>query len=77
MVNIAKKAITGDRWKNDEKKYYLVAALDIKNAVYSAKWDCITDALEKMNVPGYLQKMVVNYFTDRILKYDPVSRLIK
>ena len=28
------------------------------------------EALAKMNVPGYLQRMVKNYFRDRILKYD-------
>lgn len=28
------------------------------------------EALERMNVLGYLQKMVASYFTDRVLKYD-------
>ena len=27
------------------------------------------EALAKINVPGYLQRMVKNYFRDRILKY--------
>lgn len=50
--------------------YCLVATLDIKNVFNSAKWDCIMEALERMDVPGYLQKMVASYFTDRVLKYD-------
>ena len=28
------------------------------------------EALEKTNVPGYLHRMIVSYFSDRILRYD-------
>ncbi|GBP72849.1 hypothetical protein EVAR_48833_1 [Eumeta japonica] len=52
------------------KKYCLVAALDIRNAFNSANWDCIMQALDEKNVPAYLRRLVVSYFTDRVLKYD-------
>ncbi|CAB3255713.1 unnamed protein product [Arctia plantaginis] len=70
VVNTAKDAIAGTRWKGGTKKYCLVATLDIKNAFNSAKWDCIMKALYEMKVPGYLRMMVASYFSDRILKYD-------
>ena len=40
--------------------YYLVVALDSYNAFNSAKWNRIMEALEKMNVPGYLRKIVAS-----------------
>lgn len=70
VVQTAKEAISGTRWKGGGKKYCLVVTLDIKNAFNSAKWDCIMEALGKMNVPAYLRRMVASYFTDRILIYD-------
>ncbi|KMQ83866.1 reverse [Lasius niger] len=70
VVNIARNAISGERWKGGSKMYCLVATLDIKNAFNSAKWNCIMEALERMDIPGYLRKMVASYFTDRVLKYD-------
>ncbi|XP_015123442.1 uncharacterized protein LOC107045635 [Diachasma alloeum] len=73
VVNTAKEAISGTRWREGTKKYCLVATLDIKNAFNSVKWDCIMKALETMNVPGYLRRMVASYFTNRILKYDTES----
>ncbi len=73
VVNTAKEAISGARWERGTKKYCLVATLDIKNAFNSAKWDRIMEALAKMQVPGYLQRIVASYFTDRVLKYDTES----
>ena len=70
VVKTAKEAISGKRWKNGEKEYYLVAALDIKNAFNSARWNRIMEALERMKVQWYLRKMVASYFSDRILEYD-------
>lgn len=70
VVNTAKEAIAGTRWKGGTKKYCLVAALDIRNAFNSANWDCIMQALEEKNVPAYLRRLVISYFTDRVLKYD-------
>lgn len=70
VVDIAKDAIAGTRWKGGKKKYCLVAALDIKNAFNSANWNCVIRALEEKNVPGYLRRIVASYFTNRVLKYD-------
>nr|XP_036224320.1 uncharacterized protein LOC118681891 [Bactrocera oleae] len=47
VVNTTKEAIAGTRWKGGTKKYCLVAALDIRNALNSAKWDCISPPREK------------------------------
>ena len=70
VVKTAKEAIAGTRWRGGKKKYCLVATLDIKNAFNSANWDCIMQALQEKNVPGYLCEIVASYFTDRVLKYD-------
>ena len=70
VVDTAKKAISGERWKGGDKEYCLLVALDIKNAFNTARWDKIMEALEKMKVPGYLRRMIVSYFSDRILRYD-------
>ena len=61
VVKTAKEAISGKRWKNGEKEYCLLAALDIKNAFNSARWNRIMEALERMEVPWYLRKMVASY----------------
>lgn len=53
VVCTAKDAITETRWKGGKNKYYLVAALNIKNAFNSDNWDCVMWALEEKNVPGY------------------------
>ena len=47
-----------------------MAALDIKNAFNSARWNRIMEVLERMKVPWYLRNMVASCFSDRILKYD-------
>lgn len=73
VVNTAKEAISGTRWKRGAKKYCLVATLDIKNAFNSASWKVILEALARMNVPNYLQKIIASYFSDRVLEYDTDS----
>lgn len=70
VVDTAKEAIAGTRWKGGTKKYCLVAALDIRNAFNSANWDCIMRALEEKSVPGYLRRIVASYFTHRVLRYN-------
>lgn len=70
VVNIAKDAISGDRWKNGEKQYCAVVTLDMENAFNSARWDRIMEALDQFSIPKYMQKLVVSYFTDRILQYE-------
>ena len=70
VVHKARNAIGDKRWKNGEKEYCLVVTLDIKNTFNSTRWDRIMEVLATMNFPGYLQRVVKNYFRDRILKYD-------
>lgn len=70
VVETARVAITGTRWRRGTKQYCLVVTLDVQNAFNSAKWDFITNALNRMEVPGYLQRMITSYFTNRILQYD-------
>lgn len=69
VVNIAKKAISGKRWKRGAKKYCLISTLDIKNAFNSARWDCKQKALGNLKVPLYLRRMVANYLSERTLWY--------
>ncbi|CAH2094186.1 unnamed protein product [Euphydryas editha] len=73
VVDTAKKAIAGARWKGGSKRYCLVVTFDIKNAFNSANWDHIMRTLGEMQVPVYLQRMVASYFTGRLLKYDTKS----
>ena len=70
VVKTAKEAIFGKRWKNGDKEYCLLAALDVKNAFNSARWNRIMEALQRMKVPWYLRKMVASYFSNRNLKYN-------
>ena len=70
VVNIAKDAISGTRWKNGEKQYCSVVTLVMQNAFNSARWDRIMEAVDQFDSPKYLQKLIARYFTDRILQYD-------
>ena len=70
VVDIAKQVIAGKRWKRGSKKYYTIVSLDIKNAFNSAKWECIHEALLKLQVPNYIRRILKNYLKDRILVYD-------
>ena len=55
------------------KKYCAVITLDIKNAFNSARWRFILAALHKINIPGYLFKLMENYFSNRYLIFDTDS----
>lgn len=70
VVGTAKKAISGARWKRGSKKYCLLAALDVKNAFNSARWDVICQALDGLETPCYLRKIIGSYFSNRQLMYD-------
>ncbi|CAD6225560.1 GSCOCG00011830001-RA-CDS, partial [Cotesia congregata] len=50
VVNTARNAIAGTRWKGGAKKYCLVATSDIRNAFNSANWDCIMHALQEKDI---------------------------
>ena len=51
VVNIAKEAISGTRWKNRDKQYCAVVTLDMQNAFNSARWDRIIEALDQFGTP--------------------------
>lgn len=70
LVQTAKAAIQGRRWKGGAKRYCLVVTLDVKNAFNSASWARIADALAEFKVPIYLRRMIASYFSDRILLYE-------
>ena len=70
VVSTAKQAIAGARWKGGGKKYCTLAALDVKNAFNSARWDTVCQALDRLETPQYLRKMITSYFSDRQLMYD-------
>uniref|UniRef100_A0ABD2WMC7 Reverse transcriptase domain-containing protein n=1 Tax=Trichogramma kaykai TaxID=54128 RepID=A0ABD2WMC7_9HYME len=41
----------------------------VRNAFNSARWDKILSALSQMEVPAYLQRMVLSYFRGRVLEF--------
>ena len=51
VVDTARKAIAGRRWKRGAKRYCAIVTLDVKNAFNSANWDHILGALGRMEVP--------------------------
>uniref|UniRef100_A0A6V7JMJ0 Reverse transcriptase domain-containing protein n=1 Tax=Bracon brevicornis TaxID=1563983 RepID=A0A6V7JMJ0_9HYME len=70
VVNTSKVAIAGTRWKGGTKEYCLLAALDVRNAFNSARWDAMSRALDRLQVPNYLRRIIGNYLSDRLLTYE-------
>ena len=70
VVNTAKKAIEGRRWRGGAKRYCAVITLDVRNAFNSANWNHILEALRNKSVPTYVMKIVTDYLRQRILIYD-------
>lgn len=66
-MNVAHKAMAGQYCR---REMCAVVAIDVANAFNSAKWDKITEALRKKNVPEYLMGMIENYLSDRWLEYS-------
>ena len=58
VIDTARTAIKGDRWKGGTKKYCAIVTLDVKNAFNSAKWSKIHEALQKLNVPLYIRTKI-------------------
>ena len=52
------------------KKYCLLAALGVRNAFNSARWENICRALDRLGIPTYLQKMIKSYLENRLLIYE-------
>lgn len=70
VIDTARKAIAGKRWRRGAKGYCAVVTLDVKNAFNSARWSCILQALQEMSVPSYLRRIIEDYFRDRTLIYS-------
>ena len=69
VVEIARKATAGKRWKGGAIKYCAILTLDVRNAFNSARWTCILEALRQMEVPAYILNIIRSYFSDRVLWY--------
>ena len=69
VINTAKQAIAGKRWKRGSKNYCAVVTLDVKNAFNSAQWRVIREALRRRTIPQYLRRIINNYLNERILEY--------
>ena len=69
MVDIARDAIEGERWRFGTKEYCAVVTLDVRNAFNSANWGRIMRALFNMATPPYLMEILNNYFQDRKVIY--------
>ncbi|GBP69365.1 hypothetical protein EVAR_53442_1 [Eumeta japonica] len=60
IINIAKDAVAGIRWKRSTKKYYLVVTLDIKNAFNSASWQAVHVGTKALVVGATLSRLTPN-----------------
>lgn len=70
VVDAARQAIAGKRWKYGAKQYCAIVTLDVRNAFNSANWDCILVALRRMAVPEYVRRVILSYFSERALTYN-------
>lgn len=70
VVETAKRAIEGKRWRNGTKEYCVVVTLDVRNAFNTANWENIVNALIRLEIPEYLVAIVRDYFRNRTLVYD-------
>ena len=59
VVSKWNEAISGKRWKGGSIKYCLLVTLDVRNAFNSVRWKNICQALNKLDVPAYLKKMLL------------------
>ncbi|CAB0036911.1 unnamed protein product [Trichogramma brassicae] len=70
VISTAREAIAGKRWwYRGTKKYCAVVTLDVRNAFNSARWDNILAALRRLLVPDYLLRIIVSYFSARVLDF--------
>uniref|UniRef100_A0A6V7LDP4 Reverse transcriptase domain-containing protein n=1 Tax=Bracon brevicornis TaxID=1563983 RepID=A0A6V7LDP4_9HYME len=70
VVNTSKVAIAGTRWKGGTKEYCLLAALDVRNAFDSGRWDAISRAVDNLQVANYFRRIIKSYLSDRLLMYE-------
>ena len=70
VVGKEKKAISGVPWKRESKKLRLLAALDVRNSINSARRKNICLPLDRLEIQTYLKKMIKSYLENRLLLYD-------
>lgn len=70
VVGAARRAIAGKKWKRGAKQYCAIVTLDVRNAFNSANWDGILVALRRMEVPEYVRRVIVSYFSERALMFN-------
>ena len=75
VIRIAREAVAGKRWRGGKKQYCAIVTLDVRNAFNSARWSCILGALQHLNVPVYLRRLLGSYLSERILMYDTSAKL--
>lgn len=58
-------------WKlEDDKNYWHIITLDVRNTLNSADWDSSLVALHEWNMARYLIELVRDYFKYRVILYD-------
>ena len=70
VVNIAREAIQGERWRWGDKEYCAIVTLDVKNAFNTANWMHVKGAVSRTRAPPYVKKMVHSYLSERSLEYN-------
>ena len=69
LIDVARKAIEGKRWKGGAKQYCAMVTFDVKNAFNSAQWGRILITLSSMEVSAYMKRIIASYFSNRTLTY--------
>lgn len=68
VVELAEKAMNHRNYK--AREYALLIALDARNAFNCARWDRIMEAVNKLEMPIYLKRIISYYLRERLLFYD-------
>ena len=77
VVDIARDAIEGERWRFGTMEYCEVVTLEVRNAFDSAKWGWIIRTLFNIATPPYLMEILNDYFHDRKIIYLTDDRVGK
>lgn len=73
IPSVSKTAEVAVQRKRRGVRYCALVTLDVKNAFKSAYWQAIAKALQRLQIPGYLLKILGSYFQNRPAR--AVSRL--
>lgn len=70
LVSTAREALSRHGRRGLRGHFCLVMTIDVLNAFNSANWTQVLGTLAGMDIPAYLQNIIVDYLKDRILEYD-------